>query len=82
VREPGRTAGPSAALGMTKGRVVTLIRGCQIGWTKKKQQVPLRCARMTKGRVVTFIRAVMQSITAVTTRTPPATRNDNLVTFP
>jgi hypothetical protein len=38
VREPGRTAGPSAALGMTKGTVVTLIRGRQIGWTEKKQQ--------------------------------------------
>ena len=40
VREPGRTADPSAALGMTKGRVVTFIRGRQIGWTEKKQQVP------------------------------------------
>jgi hypothetical protein len=50
VREPGRTAGPSAALGMTKGRVVTFIRGCQIGWTKKKQQVPpLRFGRDDKG---------------------------------
>ena len=25
---------------MTKGRVVTFIRGRQIGWTEKKQQVP------------------------------------------
>jgi hypothetical protein len=76
VREPGRTAGPSAGpcflsktvasadfmqlstesrircrwrsrdvgnpgtLGMTKGRVVTFIRGRQIGWTEEKQQVP------------------------------------------
>jgi hypothetical protein len=38
VREPGRTAGPSAALGMAKGRAVTLIRSRQIGWTEKKQQ--------------------------------------------
>jgi len=45
VREPGRTADPSAALGMTKRRVVTFIRGRQIGWTEKKQQVsPLRFA--------------------------------------
>jgi hypothetical protein len=39
VREPGRTAGRSATLGMTKGRAVTFIRGRQIGWTEKKQQV-------------------------------------------
>jgi hypothetical protein len=40
VREPGRTADPSASLGMTKGRAVTFIRGRQIGWTEEKQQVP------------------------------------------
>jgi hypothetical protein len=41
VREPGRTADPSAALlGMTKGRAVILIEGPQIRWTEKKQQVP------------------------------------------
>ena len=40
MREPGRTADPSAALGMTKGGVVTFIRSRQIGWTEKKQQAP------------------------------------------
>ena len=34
MREPGRTAGPSASLGMTKG-AVTFIRRCQIGWTEE-----------------------------------------------
>jgi hypothetical protein len=49
--EPGRTAGPSAALGMTKGRAVTSIRGRQIGWTEKKQQVPFDFAQ---GRLSSF----------------------------
>jgi hypothetical protein len=40
VREPGRTADPSASLGMTKGRLVTFIRGRQIGGTEEKQQFP------------------------------------------
>ena len=40
MRESRRTADPSAALGMTKGGVVILIGGRQIGWTEKKQQVP------------------------------------------
>jgi hypothetical protein len=44
VREPGRTAGPSASLGMTKLGAVTLMRGRQIGWTKK-QQVPFDFAQ-------------------------------------
>jgi hypothetical protein len=39
VSEPGRTADPSAALGMTKLGVVTFIRDRQIGWTEKKQQL-------------------------------------------
>jgi hypothetical protein len=63
VREPGRTADPSATLGMTKGRIVTFIRGRQIGWTEKKQSlhfasVPRHAGTggMTKGRIVTFIR--------------------------
>ena len=53
VWEPGRTADPSAALGMTKGRVVTFIRGRQIGWTEKKQQVPFDFAQ---GRLSTPLR--------------------------
>ena len=40
VREPGRTAGPSAALGMTKGRAVTFIRGRQIGWIERNSRSP------------------------------------------
>jgi hypothetical protein len=32
---------------MTKGRVVTFIRGPQIGWTEKKQQVPFDFAQGT-----------------------------------
>src|ERR1700742_1859355 len=35
VREPGRTAGPSAALGMTKGRAVRFVRNRQIGSTER-----------------------------------------------
>jgi hypothetical protein len=41
VREPGRTADPSAALGMTKGGVVTFIRGRLIGWTVEGPAVSL-----------------------------------------
>jgi hypothetical protein len=48
VRKPGRTAGPSTAL--RSGRddkwwVVTFIRGRQIGWTEKTQQVPSLTSR-------------------------------------
>jgi len=86
VREPGRTAGPSAApdfLSNTvasvdfmrlsngephtlplveplsrksgyarddKWRVVTLIRGRQIGWTEKKQQIPALRSGSTAGQ--------------------------------
>jgi hypothetical protein len=47
VREPGRTAGPFAR--DDKWRVVTSIRGRQIGWTEEKQQVaPLCFARDDK----------------------------------
>ena len=89
VREPGRTAGPSAppdflskivasvdfmrlstesrircrwksrevgnpgTLGMTEERVVTFIRGGQIGWTERKQQVPFDFAQ---GRLSTSLR--------------------------
>jgi hypothetical protein len=35
VREPGRTAGPSATLGMTKGRAVTFVWSRQTGWTER-----------------------------------------------
>jgi hypothetical protein len=38
VPEPGRTAGPSAALGMTRGRVVTCMRGRQIGWIERNSR--------------------------------------------
>ena len=49
VRESGRTADPSATLGMTNGRVVTFIRSRQIGWTEKKQQVAtLRFASVSR----------------------------------
>ena len=37
VREPGRTAGPSTALGMTKLGAVTFIRSRQIGWTERNR---------------------------------------------
>jgi hypothetical protein len=48
-----RVAGNSASLGMTKGRVVTFIRGRQIGSTEKKQQVPpLRFASV--GMTISF----------------------------
>jgi hypothetical protein len=53
VREPGRTADPSAALGMTKGRAVTFIRNRQMRWTEKKQQVPFDFAQ---GRPSTSLR--------------------------
>jgi hypothetical protein len=53
VREPGHTADPSATLGMTKGRVVTFIRGRQIGRIEKKQQVPFDFAQ---GRLSTSLR--------------------------
>ena|ERR1700733_13633175 len=53
VREPGRTADPSAALGMRKGRVVTFIRGRQIRMDRKKQQVPFDFAQ---GRLSTSLR--------------------------
>jgi hypothetical protein len=43
-----RTAGPSATLGMTRGRTVTFIRSRQIGWTEKKQ-VPALCSGPTAG---------------------------------
>jgi hypothetical protein len=40
-------------VGMTKGRVVTFIRGRQIGWTEKKQHVPpLRFASI--GMTISF----------------------------
>jgi hypothetical protein len=38
VREPGRTADPSAALGMTRGRAVTSIRSRQIGWIERNSR--------------------------------------------
>ena len=38
MREPGRTAGPSATLGMTKGRAVTFIRSRQIGWVERNRR--------------------------------------------
>ena len=47
MREPGRTAGPSAALGMTKGRAVTFVRNRPDRMDRKKQQVPpLRLAAL------------------------------------
>ena len=50
MREPGRTAGPSASLGMTKGRVVTFIRSRWIGWTERNSRsTPLRSGS-TAGR--------------------------------
>jgi hypothetical protein len=54
VREPGRTAGPSTALGMTKGRLVTFISSRQIGWTERKPQVSttLSAGSRTKVRVL------------------------------
>jgi hypothetical protein len=40
-------------LGMTKGGVATFMRGRQIGWTEKKQQVPpLRFASV--GMTISF----------------------------
>jgi hypothetical protein len=69
-----QTADPSAPVGMTKGRVVTFIRGRQIGWTEKKQQVPpLRYAPvgMTIPRVVTFIRGRQIGWTEKKQQVPP-----------
>jgi hypothetical protein len=39
-----RTAGPSASLGMTKGRAVTFSRSRQIGEQKETAVAPLRFA--------------------------------------
>jgi hypothetical protein len=54
VREPGRTADPSAALGMTKWSVVTFIRDRPIRMDRKKQQVPFDFAQ---GRLSTTLRS-------------------------
>jgi hypothetical protein len=40
VREPGRTAGPSAALGMTKWRAVIFYEGPSDRMDRKEKQVP------------------------------------------
>jgi hypothetical protein len=52
VREPGHTADPSAALGMTKGRAVTFIRDRQMGWTEEETAGPLRFA--SAGMTISF----------------------------
>jgi hypothetical protein len=43
-----RTADPSAALGMTKGRAVTFSRSRQIGWTERNSR-SLHCATLRSG---------------------------------